>query len=315
MLERTDNLAVSTCDHDAETVVRISVIIPNYQDLENLDRCLTHLEAQTIGRDAFEIVVSDNASPVGLAAVEATVAGRARVVLSREKGAGPTRNVGVAASRGRILAFVDSDCRPDPAFLEEGVRMLDHFDVVGGAIRVDVEKPGRPTPSEAFELVFAFQNEQYIKKKGFSVTAALLVSRETFEAVGPFGNDVSEDVEWCHRAAAKGRTLGFAPKAVVGHPARHEWDQLVRKWRRLNAEAFALTTRQPFGRLRWLVRAYITLLSTSVHLFQVLFTRRLRRPIDRIAAMGVLIRLRALRFLWAHVTAFSRKPSTARTSP
>jgi glycosyltransferase involved in cell wall biosynthesis len=177
MLERTDNLAVSTCDHDAEAVVRVSVIIPNYQDLENLDRCLTHLEAQTIERDAFEIVVSDNASPVGLAAVEAAVAGRARVVLSREKGAGPTRNVGVAASRGRILAFVDSDCRPDPTFLEEGVRMLDRFDVVGGAIRVDVEKPGRPTPSEAFELVFAFQNEQYIKKKGFSVTAALLVIR------------------------------------------------------------------------------------------------------------------------------------------
>lgn len=289
-------------DHAGTGQVRISVVIPHYQDLSNLDRCLTQLEAQTIGREAFEIVVADNMSPVGLDAVEAVVGQRGRVVLSREKGAGATRNVGVAASHGEVLAFIDSDCRPDATFLEKGIATLAIFDIAGGAIRVDVEDANNPTPSEAFELVFAFHNESYIAKKRFSVTAALFVSRRIFNQVGPFRNDVSEDVEWCHRAGSKGLTLGFAKDAVVGHPARHDWRELERKWRRLNAEAFALTTAKPFGRIRWICRNWVVMLSTSVHLIEILRTRRLNRLADRVAAMGVLVRLRLLRLFWAHAS-------------
>lgn len=82
------------------------------------------------------------------------------MVLLRERGADVTRSVGVAATRGRVLAFIDSDCRPEPTFLAEGMRMLKAYDVVGGAIRVDVEDPAQPAPIEAFELVFAFRNDQ-----------------------------------------------------------------------------------------------------------------------------------------------------------
>ncbi|KQU20863.1 hypothetical protein ASG63_23110 [Methylobacterium sp. Leaf94] len=295
--------------HTGSGPVRISVIIPHYQDLSNLDRCLTQLEAQTIGRDTFEIVVADNMSPVGLDALEAVVGQRGRVVLSREKGAGATRNVGVAASNGEVLAFIDSDCRPDAAFLEKGIATLSTFDIAGGAIRVDVEDVNNPTPSEAFELVFAFHNESYIKKKRFSVTAALFVSRRIFDEVGPFRNDVSEDVEWCHRAGSKGLTLGFAREAVVGHPARRDWSELERKWRRLNAEAFALTKVKPFGRLRWIGRSWVVLLSTGVHLIEILRTRQLSRFADRLAAMGILVRLRLLRLFWAHAIFLAPRPS------
>src|SRR4051812_45424864 len=77
---------------------RVSVVIPHYQDLGGLELCLTSLERQTLPRAEFEIVVSDNNSPVGRAAVEAVVRDRARLVVCTEKGAGPNRNAGVAAS-------------------------------------------------------------------------------------------------------------------------------------------------------------------------------------------------------------------------
>ena len=55
----------------------VSVIIPHYQDLTGLKLCLASLDAQTYPRDRFDVVLADNNSPVGPAAVEQLVAGRA----------------------------------------------------------------------------------------------------------------------------------------------------------------------------------------------------------------------------------------------
>ena len=91
---------------------RISVVIPHYNDLKRLSLCLDALRRQTYPADRVEIVVADNASPQGVEAVRAVVADRARVVLVRDRGAGPARNGGVAASTGEILAFIDLTATP-----------------------------------------------------------------------------------------------------------------------------------------------------------------------------------------------------------
>src|SRR3954468_12291438 len=106
----------------------VSVIVPHYQDLAGLEICLAALAAQTYPADRFEIVLADNNSPVGLPAVEAGVRGRASVVLVTEKGAGPARNGAVAASKGEVLAFIDSDCVAEPGWLAAGVQALERFD-------------------------------------------------------------------------------------------------------------------------------------------------------------------------------------------
>ncbi len=51
--------------------------------------------------------------------------------------------------------------------------------------------PARPTPAEAFELVFAFDNESYVRKKGFTVSANLFCTRAVFDRVGGFGRRFS----------------------------------------------------------------------------------------------------------------------------
>ena len=98
------------------------------------------------------------------------------------------------------------------------------------------------TAAEAFESVFAFQNERYVKHRGFTVTASMFVPRSVFDAVGPFENGVPEDIDWCRRARAKGYRIGFAPRSIVGHPARRTMDELERKWRRLTLEWFTAAT-------------------------------------------------------------------------
>lgn len=278
----------------------ISVIVPHYQDLVSLEQCLAALTRQTIGSDGFEIVVADNMSPVGEAAVIAAVAGRARVVIATERGAGPARNAGVAAARGGTLAFTDCDCVPEPSWLAEGVAALEQFDVVGGAMTVLVDDRRLKTGAEAFECVFAFDNRAYVERKGFTVTANLFCRRDVFDAVGGFGTGVSEDLEWCHRATSQGYRLGYAARAVVGHPARRDWIELRGKWRRLNAETYALHRARSGGALQWLVRSWALPLSILVHVPVVMRSRALRGPIERWRALRTLIRLRLWRFVDAH---------------
>src|SRR3984885_22078 len=142
----------------------VSVIVPHLNDYENLDACLTLLGAQSFPGDRTEVIIADNGSSRGLDAVRAIVGPRGRVIEVAERGAGPARNAGVGASQGDAIAFIDSDCRPDPHWLEEGRAELRLADFAGGRVDVLVEDPRRMTAAEAFESVFAFQNERYVKK-------------------------------------------------------------------------------------------------------------------------------------------------------
>jgi GT2 family glycosyltransferase len=276
----------------AEPPPEVSVIIPHYQDLAGLEICLAALDRQTYPKDRFEIVIADNNSPVGLEAVNAVVAGRAKVVLVTEKGAGPARNGAVAASRGGIFAFIDSDCVAEPAWLAEGLAALERFELVGGHVGVLVADAARMTPTEAFERVFAFDFKTYIEKKGFTGAGNMFCRRELFDRVGGFRNGVSEDVDWSRRAVATGASLGYAPRAVVGHPARRTWAELSGKWRRINAETFGLMAQQPNARLRWLLRNLLMPLSAVAHVPKVLASRELDTAGQRLDAIATLFRLR-----------------------
>jgi GT2 family glycosyltransferase len=276
----------------------VSVIVPHYSDLSRLEACLAALGRQTYPHDRFEIIVADNASPQGESAVAAAVGGRAKLVVVSEKGAGPARNGGVAASRGEVLAFTDCDCLPEPEWLGEGVRALEQYGIVGGGMRVLVDDPERMTGAEAFETVFAFDNQRYVERNGFTVTANLFCSRSLFDEVGGFRVGLSEDIEWSERAVAAGHRIGYAGAALVGHPARRTWPELVTKWRRLNAETYALALSRPGGRPRWLLRACALPISALAHTPRVLASRKLT-PGQKLDALAVLFRLRAWRFVEA----------------
>lgn len=275
---------------------KVSVIVPHYRDLGGLAVCLEALARQTYPRDRLEVIVADNNSPEGEAAVAEVIAGRAHLVVVTDKGAGPARNGGVAASSGEILAFIDSDCVAEPAWVEEGVRGLESFDFVGGRVRVLVDDPARVTAVEAFERVFAFDFKTYIERKHFTGAGNLFCPRALFNRVGGFKTGVSEDVEWSRRAQAEGFSLGYAPLAVVGHPARRSWPDLLTKWRRLNAETFGLAAGRPAWRLRWFLRTLLLPASAVVHVVKVVGSPELSTPRARLAAIGVLFRIRFWRF-------------------
>jgi glycosyltransferase involved in cell wall biosynthesis len=275
----------------------ISVVIPHYNDLANLERCMRLLAAQTLPRRQFEVVVADNNSRCGLMEVERVCGDLARVITAPVQGAGAARNAGVEASRGRILAFIDSDCRPIPTWLERGLAALSNAQIVGGRVDVDYERPDSPTAVESFERVFAFNFKRYIEEAGFAGSGNMFVPREIFEAVGEFRGQVAEDVDWGQRAVAANYRWGYADDVVVSHPARRDWNELVQKSRKLAAEAFAATIEKPHGRLIWFMRSLAVLGSPLVHWITVARSAKLDTVDQRAKAIGVLFRIRIWRFV------------------
>jgi GT2 family glycosyltransferase len=272
-----------------------SVIIPHFNDVVRLEKCLAALAPQVAERPV-EIVVCDNGSSVDLTGIRAAFP-QVSFVHEPAPGAAAARNRAVAESRGAWLFFTDADCVPAPDWIATALTCAHPERVIGGRITVFDETPPPRSGAEAFEQVFAFPQATYIAKTRYSVTANMIVPRALFEAVGPFDGSKSEDMDWGQRAHARGHAIVYAPELVVAHPTRQNWAALVKKWRRTTSEMYFANGTTPRRRLLWGLRALAVLGSIAPHGLKVLRHSALS-PRDRAAALGVLVRLRALRAGW-----------------
>jgi len=272
-----------------------AIIIPHYNDVPRLMRCLEALAPQLT--EDTELLVVDNNSTETLAPVRAAFPDL-RLVTETRAGAAEARNRGVAETTAPRLFFIDADCVPAEDWVAAAFAVCDSADVVGGEITVFDETPPPRSGAEAFERVFAFHNRDYIENKGFSVTANLLTTRAVFETVGPFDPGVSEDFDWCQRATAKGYRLAYAGQLRVAHPARADWPALRKKWRRLTHESFGVNGAGPVARFRWALRALALPVTVLLHAPRVFRHPDLAGPGERWAALGILARLRLQRMVW-----------------
>lgn len=270
-----------------------SVVIPHYRDACRLDRCLMSL-GQSVGRALVEIIVVDN----GPRTLGASFVGRhpnVRFFHESRQGAAHARNTGVASAKGPILIFTDSDCIVGPEFLERAIKAGLTHDIIGGAITLSSPIEGQKNGIQAFEHVFAFNQQEYVAKKGFSVTANLVTTRAVFAKTGPFQTGVSEDLDWCHRAIKLGFKLVFEPGLGVFHPARETWPQLRDKWRRITSESYGVHCAAAAPDVMWYLRAALMPVSIAYHIPRILVSSSLSSPQERWGGIVILARLRLWR--------------------
>jgi GT2 family glycosyltransferase len=275
----------------------VSVIIPHYNQVDELRDCLRLLEEQSLPREQFEVIVADNNSRCGFEQVERVCGTTARVVPAPIQGAGPARNVAVAASRGHVLAFIDADCRPSRTWLDRGVAALNFADMVGGRVDVYAKSDPHPTGVEAFEKVFAFNFKRYVEELGFSGAGNMFVTRAVFDRVGPFRAEVTEDMDWGLRASAAGFRWHYAADVVVSHPARRTWPEITQKLRRRTREDFAMALERPNGRLLWFLRSFAILASPLAHWIKIARSKKLVGVEQRLKAVAILFGVRFWRFI------------------
>ncbi len=108
--------------------MKVSVVVPTYQEAEGIEDFLRQFERQTLPRAEFEVIVVDGGSRDGTAELAAKHADR--VILQTGRGIGGARNDGVQAARAGIVATTDADCRVPRDWLERIVRDFEDPGVV-----------------------------------------------------------------------------------------------------------------------------------------------------------------------------------------
>lgn len=269
-----------------------SIVIPHYNDIARLERCLIALMPQVEGA---EVIVVDNGSMQDVGRLQERWP-QLRLVVEFTQGAGPARNAGAAIAQAPWLAFLDADCVPEPDWLSTARRIASEGTILGGSVTLFDETPRPRSGAEAFEAVFAFQVGRYLEK-GFLPSCQLIMSKDDFVRVGRFRADLAEDVDWSRRATAAGLQLAVSPELVIAHPTRSDWPALRKKWRRLTSEEFRLEVGSVVGRLRWAGKALLMPFSVMVHAPRVL-----RHPDltigEKVGALTTLARLRLTRMIW-----------------
>ena len=89
--------------------MKISVVIPTYNEEKNIERCIGSLKRQTLHRSEYEIIVVDgNSSDMTMEL--AKKAGADKVILQKSEGVGGARNDGARIAVGDVVANTDADC-------------------------------------------------------------------------------------------------------------------------------------------------------------------------------------------------------------
>jgi glycosyltransferase involved in cell wall biosynthesis len=192
--------------------VLVSVVVPARDAGATIGRTLEALAAQEL-EGPYEVIVVDDDSSDGTAAIAVSARGPVRLVAPGKVGAAGARNRGVAEAGAAAIAFTDADCFPEPGWLRAGLAALEEADLVQG--RVEPERPPGP-----FDRTVWVEGE-----RGLYETANLFVGRDLFERLGGFEDwlDTSgskllaEDVWFGWRARRAGARTAFADDALVRH--------------------------------------------------------------------------------------------------
>lgn len=254
----------------------ISVIIPVYNGVHQVTKCIEALRLQSVHRGT-EVIIVDNGSTDGTwQLLESLRPSFPNLVLHREneiRGSYAARNLGIHHSKGKFLAFTDIDCQPVSDWLE---RCLDHVSrentIIAGDIEVFPEN-ARPNIFELLDMHSSLQQKTYAQA-GYGATANLLVPRKVFDTVGLFSLVTSGgDNEFCRRAGRTGVKVVFDERLVIRHPARSTSAELVTKARRIglgNAQNLGTLAGPWPKRVFFIVRQFIGIFLPR-HQFRIVF--------------------------------------------
>lgn len=238
---------------------RVSIVLTNYNGLENLKVCLPSVVAAGKSPLAGEIVLVDDCSDDGSVEWVRENHPEVRVLpLTTRNGFQGAANAGFTTARHDLVALLSSDMTPSPDFLET---LVPHFDDPRTfAVASQLLEPDGSAQSGRTVGCFLTGNLMIADSaKGFApytwlkcrsdVTSPTLYTggnalydREKFRLLGGFDTLYHpfywEDVDLCFRAWKAGYQILFEPRSRVSH---HQGMGTIRRY---YSRTFAQTTRR-----------------------------------------------------------------------
>lgn len=217
-------------------MVRVTVIVPNYNGREHLEECLGTVLAQDL-KEPFDVLLVDNGSvDDSVAFVRRRFPGVRILENGQNLGFAVACNRAIAASETDYVVLLNNDVRVPPDWLRELVAAADGVDpsvfAVGSLIRL-YHYPDRLNHAGAkfapigggFDVGLGMRlDELPVGSEPFPTAAAsgagVLYRRRIFQELGGFDEAFFmyfEDTELALRAWLRGHPSLLAPRSVVYH--------------------------------------------------------------------------------------------------
>ena len=203
---------------------KISIIIPCYNQAKYLQYTLESVQNQTFNN--WECIVVDDGSKDNSAQIIQNYIkknNRFNYIFQENRGLSAARNMGILASKGSFIAFLDSDDLWDPKMLEKTIEYLDNnseISIVSGAWD-HIDEKGQTITSKLGPSVSDNYFQDLLLWNLFPIHATLS-RKEIFEKCGCFDTNLTacEDWDFWIRAASAGYKFGYIHD-LIAHYRRH----------------------------------------------------------------------------------------------
>ncbi len=209
----------------------ISVIIPTYNRLSVLKRCLECLDRQSVSKDIYEVIVIDDGSTDGTEKSKDKIfentALNGRYFYQKNKGPAKARNLGVKESKGDVLIIIGDDIWVDSDFILKHMEIHKKYsDPVAVIGKIAWSKELTVTPfMDALEngIQFSFNtltNDNISFKNCYTSNVSIskefiLKNNVFFDESFPYA--AYEDIEWGYRLMKSGMKFVYQPEAFASH--------------------------------------------------------------------------------------------------
>ncbi len=195
----------------------VSIIVPVYNIIEYLPRCVESLRKQTY--EKIEIMLVDDGSTDGTDALcdeLATEDPRIRVFHKENGGSSSARNLGIKEATGEYLGFVDSDDYVEPDMYERLLHAIEttHLPIAQTG-RDEIDPEGRRLPNicepvtEEQEILAKDFLRELLMHRGDCSFCTKLVRRDLFDEEGFPVGVLNEDFHLLVKLLTRGKVPGI----------------------------------------------------------------------------------------------------------
>ena len=234
----------------------MSVVIATYNRADRLRACLDALDRQTCPLSAFEVIVVDDGSTDGTAALLEAYRPRYPWQVIRQANAGHPHalNRGISAAHGQYCLLLDDDIIAGPELIS--AHLGAHTAHPAGVVAIGRLTLAFPAGADWYARAFAAGWERRyddlatgairLQPAGCYV-ANTSFPRETFVSLGGFATDLPRgfDVDLGFRFAAAGLEFVYLDHAVGVQDEHKGFRALIRDEERAGAGSWAMTQRDP----------------------------------------------------------------------
>ncbi|MFH1663863.1 MAG: glycosyltransferase [archaeon] len=157
------------------------------------------------------------------------------IELKQHQGISRARNTGIKASKGKFIAFIDSDCVAGKNWLQELKKSFDEETVSVGGPNIVPENAGKKEKifDELLSLLSGFgsdyvKNTEKITEASHNPSCNSMYLKKILQEMNGFNEKLSsnEDPEIDFRIKKAGKKIMFTPKAVVFHHRKDSFKKI-----------------------------------------------------------------------------------------